>query len=116
MTNRNVREGVRTFNGRNYRVKRIDSNGMFGYSMVRQGNFWVPVSDVEKTAIDIVRFYGHITEDEFTAILAVLDRKKLREYLNRFGTALDNKVLDELRMNDTQRGKTRRAQSVYQYK
>jgi len=96
MTNRNVREGIRKFKNRNYRVKRIDSSKMFGYNLMRYENFWIPVSDIEKTVIDIVRFYGHIEKEIIPTIEQTLNKKKLKNYLKRFDAKLYKKVFYEL--------------------
>lgn len=84
MTPRNVRQGVRTFNGANYVVRRVPAELFFGYGMARRGGFWVPVSDVEKTVIDMLYFGGAIRDELWPPIAAALDRERFAEYLKRY--------------------------------
>ncbi|HVC58123.1 MAG TPA: type IV toxin-antitoxin system AbiEi family antitoxin domain-containing protein [Candidatus Acidoferrales bacterium] len=81
MTPRNVRTGVRDFKGRNYRVQRIPKELMFGYELLRYGKFWVPVSDLEKTVLDIAVLGYQMSDDILPEIMKKLDRAKLRRYV-----------------------------------
>ena len=92
VTTRNVRQGKRSFIGRNYIVRRIPEEHFFGYGMLKHGDFWVPVSDVEKTVIDLVYFDHHITEEHWSEIIKLLDSKKLNEYLQRYKIVFREKV------------------------
>ncbi len=56
ITPRKVRAGRREFLGSNYIVRRIGRSMFFGFGMVKYGDFWLPVSDLEKTLIDFVHF------------------------------------------------------------
>ncbi len=96
MTPRNVRTGMRSFHGRNYRVQRVESGLMFGYSVVRYGSFWVPVSDVEKTVIDMLYFDGAIRDELWPGIAAALDRKRLMDYLKRYPPYFRKRALDSV--------------------
>ncbi len=94
VTSRNVRAGIRQFKGSNYLVFRIDKRFFFGYDLVKVGNFWLPVSDLEKTVIDMVHFNGMIRDELLPGIIKALDRKRLNDYLKRYKPSLRNKVLD----------------------
>lgn len=93
MTTRNVRTGVRTFMGRNYVVNRIGGDQLFGYNLVQYGETWVPVSNVEKTVIDMVYFNDGIRDELWSGILGVLNMKRLREYLTRHKPEFRKRVL-----------------------
>ncbi|EQD66731.1 transcriptional regulator, partial [mine drainage metagenome] len=54
ITPRKVRNGVRQFDSRNYVVRRIDRKMFFGYTFVNYEEFYIPVSDTEKTLIDLI--------------------------------------------------------------
>lgn len=76
-----VLPGIRIFEGRNYLVRRIDRRMFFGMDMIRYSDFWVPVSDVEKTLIDFVYFGEFLPKDTLLRIRRSINPKKLREYL-----------------------------------
>ena len=101
MTTQNVRTGVRTFSGRNYVINRIRSEHFFGYDLIKYGEFWIPVSDVEKTVIDMIHFNGGIRDELWPGILKVLKMKKLREYLKGYKPGFRKRVVGVV---DGQRG------------
>ena len=76
MTTRNVRAGIRSFQGRNYRIIRIESRLLFGFSTIKVGDFWVPISDLEKTVIDMLYFKVPIREELYPEISKKLDKRK----------------------------------------
>lgn len=84
ITARNVRTGIRTFAGRNYRIQRIGEQYMFGYSMLRYGDYWVPVSDPEKTLIDMAAIGVQVTDEELESLRKLINKRKLTEYLKRY--------------------------------
>lgn len=63
MTTRNARTGVRLFEDRNYRVQHINKRHFFGYGLMRYGEYWLPVSDIEKTIIDLVYLGDHVSNE-----------------------------------------------------
>lgn len=80
---RKVRNGVRKFEENNYFVRRICRKMFFGFETVEYSGFWVPVSDVEKTLIDMI-YYGQYIGKELAGEFRLrVDRKKLLEYLKR---------------------------------
>jgi len=83
ITPRKARPGVRSFCGRNYVVRRI-ARGMFvGFSMLRYGDIWIPVSDPEKTLIDFAYFREPLDAGSLAELSHHIDRKRLGEYLAR---------------------------------
>ena len=93
VTPRNVRQGRRVFGGRNYLVRRIPERLFFGYKMFKRGNFWIPVSDLEKTVIDMIYFDNAIRDELWPGILEELDMKRLNEYLKRYKKEFRAKML-----------------------
>lgn len=85
MTPRSVRSGIRDFKGRNYRVQKIRPSMVFGYGLVRYGRVWLPVSDIEKTVVDMVCLGHHISEELLPSIKKAIDKRALKEYLKRLG-------------------------------
>ena len=63
ITPRKVRTGLRKFGESNYVVKRIERKMFFGYNMVKYGDFWIPVSDAEKTLIDFAYYNQPLDEN-----------------------------------------------------
>jgi len=104
MTTRNVRRGVRQFQGRNYVVYRIQRMHFFGYTLEPYMDFWIPVSDLEKTVIDMVYLGGGIRDELWPGILKALDRKRLDEYLQRYEPWLKEKVHRLIRERSAKRG------------
>lgn len=83
ITPRKVRKGLRTFEGRNYLVKTINRRMFFGFEMIKYGDFWIPVSDIEKTLIDFVYFREPLGEDVLGEIKKKIDKNRLKNYLKR---------------------------------
>lgn len=96
ITIRNARRGVRSFEGRNYVINHIDKKFFFGYELMKHGSFWIPVSDLEKTVIDMVYFKYHIREELWEGILERIDKKKLNSYLEAYEPAFRIMVLREI--------------------
>jgi predicted transcriptional regulator of viral defense system len=52
ITPKKVRPGVRRIMGSNVLVRRIKRKMFFGFDLIKHYDFWIPVSDAEKTIID----------------------------------------------------------------
>jgi len=98
ITSRSVRVGNRNFNGRNYSISRIDKRLLFGYDLVKYSRFWLPVSDIEKSAIDMVYFRYVIRDELLDGIRENIDKKKLNKYLEYYKPDFKLRVLKALRM------------------
>lgn len=83
ITPRKVRNGIRVFEGRNYLVRRISRKMFFGFEMIRYQDFWIPVSDPEKTLIDFAYFGEPLGAEPLQGLLRAIKRKKLASYLKR---------------------------------
>ncbi|VVB66388.1 Uncharacterised protein [Candidatus Gugararchaeum adminiculabundum] len=83
LTPRKVRSGVRQFEGSNFVVRRIARKMFFGFTTMRYKDFWIPVSDNEKTLIDFAYFNEPLSNEALAGLRKNLDRKKLLEYLKR---------------------------------
>ena len=93
ITTRNIRTGTRNFYGRNYRIVKIPKNLLFGYNTIKYGNFWIPVSDLEKTLIDMLYFKVQIRAELYKTISKNLDTKKLHKYLKRYDYKFSNMAM-----------------------
>jgi len=92
LTPRHVRTGRRVFCGANYIVRRIGRPLFFGYEMVQYSGFWVPVSDVEKTLIDMVYFRQPVSDELLVEFRRKIDKKKLGACLEKCPVRLAEKV------------------------
>jgi predicted transcriptional regulator of viral defense system len=88
VTTGKAKPGVRTVMGSRVVVHRIDPRYFFGFDYVRHNqNFYVPVSDLEKTLIDLVYFGETPGKDVLKQLVKKVDKKKLEEYLGRHSEA-----------------------------
>jgi len=93
VTFRNVRQGVRSFKSRNYLVRRVPQDLFFGYNLLKRGKFWIPVSDLEKTIIDMMYFDHYIRDELWPGILKELDMERLRDHLKRYKKGFRDEML-----------------------
>ncbi len=76
------KNNVKVFNGKHIvAVHHSNPKYFFGYENVKRGNINIPVSDPEKTLIDMFFYKKRIALQKYDDILKVLDRKKLKRYL-----------------------------------
>ena len=92
ITTRSVRSGVRKSMGINISVFKLPKRMFFGYIMVKGESFYYPVSDLEKTFLDLVYFDISLRNDTLRRLVDRLDQKKLKEYLVRSPLWLKNRV------------------------
>lgn len=97
ITPRKVRSGRRIFQGANYIIRRIGRRMFFGFETLRYGDFWIPVSDIEKTLIDLVYFREPLEPEALKEIRRQLKREKLEAYLKKCPMWARKKVLKVLK-------------------
>lgn len=97
LTPRKVRSGIRSFEGSNYIVRRISRGMFFGFETIRYGDFWIPVSDAEKTLIDLVYFRQPIGKELAAELKRAVRKKVLRAYLARLPPKLSARVKAAIR-------------------
>jgi predicted transcriptional regulator of viral defense system len=87
-----VRSGIRQVLGANIVVHSLNKKYFFGFDYVDYYEFKIPLSDIEKTFIDMI-FYGHYMGDDLLKVFKKkLDRNKLEGYLKHYGNRFVNKV------------------------
>ena len=84
ITSKKVRQGLRKVFENNVVVKRIKGKYLFGFEYIKQGDFYYPYSDIEKTFIDMVYFKQKLTEDTIKNILKKINKKKLSSYIRMY--------------------------------
>jgi len=92
ITSRRVRRGIRKVMGHNVLVRKISDEHFFGYEHHRQDNFSLPVSDVEKTFVDMV-YFGEMRKSMAKNFKMRIDHKKLEKYLRKYTVNFREKVL-----------------------
>lgn len=83
ITPKKVRTGPREIMGSNVLVRRINRKMFFGFDLVKYYDFWLPVSDSEKTLIDFVYFREPLPKEALKEIKQKIETKKLNQYLTR---------------------------------
>lgn len=69
------------FNSKKIFIKRIRTNMFFGVATMAYGTFEIPVSDIEKTFIDLIYFRYGVDEQVYENIIRKVDKKRLERYL-----------------------------------
>lgn len=88
--------GVREVFGNAMVLHRINSNYFFGFDYIRYGGFnSVPVSDLEKTLIDLVYFHESPGQDILKRLIKRADKKVLSQYLKRYPGAFRSRFKNE---------------------
>jgi predicted transcriptional regulator of viral defense system len=93
ITTKSVRSGVRKFEGGNYTVIRTNKRLFFGYELVKYYDFWIPVSDYEKTLIDFVHFNHHLSKGALDELKRHIIKHKLDGYLSHYGPDVKKRVV-----------------------
>ncbi|MCK4730537.1 MAG: hypothetical protein KAT28_04410 [Candidatus Aenigmarchaeota archaeon] len=96
ITTRKVRTGIRKVFDSNVLVKRISPKYFFGYDFYKYGDFVFPVSDMEKTFIDLV-YFREIGDEFVMKFKKKMNIKKINLYLEKYPENFRRKVLDMLR-------------------
>ena len=96
VTAKEVRIGVREVFGNNIILHRIKPSLLFGYDLVKYDDFYIPVSDLEKTLIDFV-YFNEIPDDRVIEnIRRNIDMEKLMKYLEAYSNRVKKKILKTL--------------------
>ncbi len=92
ITSRNVRVGTRIILGTNVNVYRSDNERMFGFDMLEYGDIYLPVSDVEKTLLDLLYFGMELDRATLKTARLHVDKKKLLSYSSHFDSSIWDKA------------------------
>lgn len=101
LTARNVRSGRREVFGANTIVRKIDKKYLFGFEYYKDGDFYFPYSDIEKTFIDMVYFRQPLDAEVISSFKEKIDRKKLAEYLKKYPERFRKKINNVLKQKRT---------------
>jgi|YelNatPaOPRAMG01_1025707.scaffolds.fasta_scaffold08222_2 predicted transcriptional regulator of viral defense system len=92
VTTRKVRIGIHEILGSNVLVHRINPKYFFGFTLLKYGEFFIPVSDVEKTLLDFIYFKQPLSKDTISEIKKNLDVNKLKNYLKVYPKLFHEKL------------------------
>ncbi len=92
VTARKVRSGTRTVFGSNVLIRRISSRYFFGYEYYKYNDFFLPVSDIEKTFIDMV-YFNEITRDMIRSFKNKIEKEKMQRFLRKYDKRFSHKVM-----------------------
>ena len=92
LTPRKVRTGLRQVMDSNVLVRRIQRKMFFGFDLVKYYDFWLPVSDAEKTLIDFVYFKEPLPEDALSELKKKIRQKTLKSYLKKCPSFLRKRI------------------------
>lgn len=87
-----IRTGLRRILGGNVLLHRIEARYFYGFDYVKHGEFFLPVSDAEKTLIDLVYFRMLPDEEVLREIARRINRGRLKEYLARHPAKFQERV------------------------
>jgi predicted transcriptional regulator of viral defense system len=96
ITSRAIRQGIRKVFGHNVLVRRLNKKYLFGFDYFKHDSFYLPVSDIEKTFIDLVYFRQPISKELLRVFKKRINRGKLEQYLKRYPTRFRKRVLNLL--------------------
>jgi len=96
ITTRNLRKGARTVFGRNVLIKKINKKYIFGFEYYKDGDFYFPYSDIEKTFIDMVYFRQPLDKENVLEFKKKINKKKLKYYLKKYPKRFRDRVMSKL--------------------
>ena len=80
-------------------MRNINRKYFFGVELVKEGNFYLPYSDLEKTFIDFIVFNENIDRHILKALIKKVNRKKVENYLQKYPKKIKEKVKKYLNEN-----------------
>jgi len=93
ITTKKVRRGIRTLMGRNILVRNIDKKYFFGIECIKEGNFYLPYSSIEKTFIDLIVFNQKFDEEVLKNIKKKINKSKLLSFLKKYPLNIRKRVM-----------------------
>lgn len=94
LTAKKVRIGMREILDSNVIIYRLDKKYFFGFELKKIDNFWIPVSDVEKTLVDLIYFRLPLDKQLKQRIFKHMDKKKFKKYILRYPKRIRKHLLN----------------------
>ena len=96
ITTNKIRPGIRKVFENNVILRRISSKYFFGIDYIKEGDLYLPVSDIEKTFIDMIYFRKKIDKELLKRFRKKIDKKKLKFYLSKYPKRISNIMLKKI--------------------
>lgn len=96
ITTNKIRQGIRKILGVNVLLRKINKKYIFGFEYYKEGDFYIPYSDIEKTFIDMIYYRQPLDEENILEFKKKINKKKLKAYLKKYPTRFRNKVMLKL--------------------
>lgn len=96
ITTRNIR-GDREVMGAKVVIHRLNPKYYFGYQYVRYGDIYIPVSDIEKTIIDLAYYNQPVHQEVIQEASRSISTHKLKEYLQRYNSKVKARIIKKLK-------------------
>jgi len=93
ITAKKVRTGLREVLNANVLIRRINKKFIYGIEYLKEGNFYLPYSDVEKTFIDMIYFNQPLDKNLVQKFRKKIKSTKLKIYLKKYDKKFKRKVL-----------------------
>ena len=94
MTTRIVRRSrIKAFNDIELVLHHIPERLYFGFDQVHYAGSIVPVSDPEKTIIDLLYYRIGISRQDYLGLIKAIDRKRLVNYLKEYDSRFSSRVI-----------------------
>jgi predicted transcriptional regulator of viral defense system len=97
LTGKKVRRGIRNIMGSNILIRNIDKRYLFGFDLQKEGSFYLPYSDLEKTFIDMVVFNQKMSDEVVKNIKRKINKNKLKKYLKKYSKNIQKRVEKRLK-------------------
>ena len=80
----------------NVLIRNIDKKYFFGFDYYKDGDFYIPYSDIEKTFIDMIYYKLYMDAELLKEFKKRIDKKKLIEYLKSYPKNIQKRVKSKL--------------------
>ncbi len=92
ITIKKIRQGTREINGNNVMLHRISPKCFFGIEYIKEGDLYIPVSDIEKTFIDMIYFRQKLDKDLLKEFKKRINLKKMKNYIKIYPKRISFKI------------------------
>lgn len=96
VTPRKIRAGTREVLGTNVILHRIKRDYYFGIDYLKHDDFYLPVSDIEKTVLDFIYFNKIPTEEVWEKLLEKADSENLTTYIEKYSSRKQAEMKNKL--------------------
>ncbi len=98
LTTKKVRTGIRNIMDANILVRTMNKKYFFGFEYIKEENFYLPYSNLEKTFIDMVVFNQKMSNEVIKEIKKRINKKRLNIYLKEYSPKF-KKIIDKILLN-----------------